>query len=588
MTGGGRRDARWEAGLSVLLAAGVLIAVLVIAGHLRLRWDLTEDSEFSLSPATRDLLAGLDDRLQLKLYFNRDIEGAERLLPARMVFEDLLAEIAAAGAGRVSVETVDPTADLAAARAAEQAGIEAIALPSQDVGGLSVDKIYQGLEMRYQDRSEVIPFLVPNEFEFSFAVRLAELMRSERPAIGIFSREPPAPPPFPGLEVPPSPDRIYGELRQVLARRYAVRDVDLREDDSTEGLAVLVVARPENVTEEELFEIDQFLCSGGHVLLLYDHEKYDPPDFSRTPIVTGLDDWLAGYGVTVAPPLVWDRRGFETQLAPQYVDVGEGRRLPVQQSGVYGFIPVLGPGSLANEHVVTAALDRIHLMWSHLVAVEDTAARLSGETLLRSSPEAWQLPGDVSVELTLENLATLESRARRSGPPRSLPLAAVLSGSFPSFFSGRPGPEPEREVISAAAPGLLVVFGDSDLFTTAGLLGLGSENGNRDLAANLLDWMVQDESLIALRTRGKRDRPLEDFFAASIAEQGGISEATTQEEIDAMEREAREARRASRRSRGWSNVLLPPALVALLGIAHFGFYRWRSRRPYRPLSRESA
>ena len=69
----------------------------------------------------------------------------------------------------VVVETVDPTVDMVASRDAEHVGIEPITITDKEIGGISVDSLYQGLEMRYQNQSAVIPFVIPVEFEFSFS-----------------------------------------------------------------------------------------------------------------------------------------------------------------------------------------------------------------------------------------------------------------------------------------------------------------------------------------------------------------------------------------------------------------------------------
>ena len=75
-----RRQAIWTA----LLLLGITVLGVGLAQKLRWRVDLTEESLYTLSPALVEMVENLDDRLQLKLYFNRDVEGAEHLLPQRL------------------------------------------------------------------------------------------------------------------------------------------------------------------------------------------------------------------------------------------------------------------------------------------------------------------------------------------------------------------------------------------------------------------------------------------------------------------------------------------------------------------------
>ena len=146
--------------VTFLLLCSILISFLYLIDRLNWRWDLSEENIYTISPATKSLVDQLDDRLQIKLYFNEDISGAEHLLPSRKIVSDLLEEISVYSRGKVVVETVDPTVDMVASRDAEHVGIEPITITDKEIGGISVDSLYQGLEMRYQNQSAVIPFVI--------------------------------------------------------------------------------------------------------------------------------------------------------------------------------------------------------------------------------------------------------------------------------------------------------------------------------------------------------------------------------------------------------------------------------------------
>ncbi|TAH38728.1 MAG: hypothetical protein EYC70_05010 [Planctomycetota bacterium] len=584
-----------QAWLSALLLLGVLAAALLLLARAPARLDLTAEREYSLAPATRALLARLEDRLQVKLYFNRDIEGAEVLLPARIVVENLLAELAAASGGRMVVETVDPTTDPLSATHAREVGIQPISLPTGDVGSVRYTALYQGLEMRYQDRGEVIPFVVPAELEYAFAARLAQLLAARRPVIGVFSREPEGPPEFPGMPLPPPPpERVYAELRQVLAQRYGVRDVRLDAGSALhEELAALVVAQPQDMTAREVYELDQYLARGGHALVLLDHERYTPGadrSFQREALVSGLETWLRGHGVHVATHLLWDERGYPVAVAEERQVLPTGRENVSEIKMPYGLWPRLEADSFAADNVATAGQQSLFLFWAHPTAVDQAPAGLRAEVLLRSSARSWLLPNDVTADWNPENIDSLKRQALSSGPASSWPLAVALRGSFPAQFDAdavpqpdaaaaadaQPAPEPAAHV-SALAPGLLVVIGDADLFQNA-FLEPGWDNAL--FAESLIDWLAQDESLIELRSRGARERPLRSFYREYVEARGGLPEAEAQREE--LDRAARRSQLARQRAIAWGNVLAPPLLLALLGLAHWRYWKRRSARPYRP------
>jgi ABC-type uncharacterized transport system involved in gliding motility auxiliary subunit len=421
---------------------------------------------------------------------------------------------------------------------------------------------YQGLELRYQDRSEVIPFTTPAELEFAFAARLSSLLQARRPVIAFFSREPALGPPVPGMPRRVSEDRIYHELRATLAARCTVRDVDLTDPDwPRDGVAALIVARPQNCTPEEVAALDRHLAAGGRVLILADTEAVDVEAFAAVPIASGLEAWLAGFGLRVMPHLVWDDACMVLNVGMEDVETQAGRqRVPLRAA--YGFIPNLGSDSFAADQAVTAGLGGVTMFWAHPVETRELPAGVTATVLLRSSAQSWAAPPDTPIVLDREVIQRVGSFVRQGGPGAPLPLAVALRGTFPAQV---------QHADLVPAPGLLAVLGDSDLFHNYVLNDRSAGAGNAAFAANLGDWLTGDESLIGLRSRGRTDRSLRDFRAAYVAAQGGWAQ--TEEENQVLDREAQDFARSRQRWIAWGNVLGAPFCV--LGMAWLS--RWRKR-----------
>jgi ABC-type uncharacterized transport system involved in gliding motility auxiliary subunit len=555
----------------MILVILLVIPAVALLTQLRWRWDLTEERAYSLSPATLQTLANLDDRLQIKLYFNRDIEGAESLLPARLVIEDLLTEIERKGSPWVSVETVDPTTDLAAMRDAEHVGVEPLPVTAQNVSGVSVDLLYQGLELRYQNRSEVIPFVTPDEFEFAFTVRLAELQRAQRPVIGMVSDEPLLPPQMPGMPRQVPAGRLYEELRVVFGQRYAVRDIDPSQPGAiASDIVAIVVPSPASLSEEKLRALDRYLAEGGHLLILQDSDFVDPMDFSNTFRPTGLEAWLGFHGVTVGTEYVFDSSANAVEVPTGVREMGtsSGKQL-VSVKEPYGLGVIANGDGLTDDHVVTARLNQVVLIWAHPLRLDGLASGLRAETLIQSSPQSRLLPADVSLAMEKGNMDALNEQAKASGVPQPHTLAAAISGTFAPMF---------KHADLAASEGLMVVISNSELFHNVTLSD--SSSGNAPFAANLADWLAQDAALIELRSRGKQGRPITDFGSAYAEARGGFveGESGVNEELD---RAAQNHVRSRQRLISWGNVLLPPFLVLLFALFHRSWHGRRARQPFR-------
>ena len=63
----------WNATAAVVLASAAIACANIAAARLSLRFDLTQDRVYTLSPASRALVSGLPDQLTVKAYISRDL-----------------------------------------------------------------------------------------------------------------------------------------------------------------------------------------------------------------------------------------------------------------------------------------------------------------------------------------------------------------------------------------------------------------------------------------------------------------------------------------------------------------------------------
>src|SRR5262245_17377406 len=95
----------------VVLAVGFVLAVMASNVLLRgLRLDLTENRLYTLSPGTRSLLEGIDEPINLYLFFSdQDTQGLPALRSyATRVRETLEEFVAHAPEGRLVLTVLDP------------------------------------------------------------------------------------------------------------------------------------------------------------------------------------------------------------------------------------------------------------------------------------------------------------------------------------------------------------------------------------------------------------------------------------------------------------------------------------------------
>jgi ABC-2 type transport system permease protein len=146
----------------LLLTAG-LIALNLIALNIWLfpltgaRLDLTGQREYSLSPATRDIISNLQEPLLVRGYFSENTHPL--LAPLAPTARDLLEEYRIASNGNMVVEIIDPLEDPEKEAEANQTyGIRPTPLQAADRYGASVVNAYFDILIRYGDQSEVLNF----------------------------------------------------------------------------------------------------------------------------------------------------------------------------------------------------------------------------------------------------------------------------------------------------------------------------------------------------------------------------------------------------------------------------------------------
>lgn len=142
-------------GAVALATANVLVLNLWLAPIGRARVDLTEDHEYSLSPATEKLLRGLDEPLLIRAYFSAKTHP--KLAPVVPRIRDLLEEYRVEGGAKVRVEIVDPGEDEEAQREAkERFDLEPVPMRFTSRVEKSVINAYFAIAVAYGDQREVL------------------------------------------------------------------------------------------------------------------------------------------------------------------------------------------------------------------------------------------------------------------------------------------------------------------------------------------------------------------------------------------------------------------------------------------------
>ncbi len=491
-------------GTNTALLVGILvllIAVVNVAGH---RWfiraDLTENKEYTITPATRRVLGGLTDIVNVRVYFSKNLPPYLLGLERRTL--DLLDDMRAYGGENLRVDVTDPAVDPKIEAKVRSLGIPQIQLQVIEKDKASVRNAYLGIAVQYEDRTEAIPIVRPEGLEYDLVSALLKVTRKEQPAIGFI------------IGGDRSFERGFARARDLLSREYSVRALPTGTAASIpDDVKTLVVAGPLNLSERDAFEIDQFVMRGGRLLVLVDPVR-DPIQvlsglMTALPAQSGLEGVLESYGLRARKEMVID--GASHAMISYLQSVG---MLQLSMTRPYPPFVKLTSRSLSRTNPAVAQLEGIVVPWTApLETVAPLPDGVAVDTLGRTSEKAWVQAGRY----------TLSPQSTWSPPDpeklSAMPVCLAATGLFKSAFAGKPVPAVAGDTLGASAadavravvaesPQTQVVLVGSSYVADDNMLAQYPENAT--FLLNLVDWMTLGDELIGIRSREVTDRPLKE------------------------------------------------------------------------------
>lgn len=541
--------ALWKTGGSLFALAALLVLLIALnslCSRVVVRWDLTEEKLFTLSPGTRNLLAHLDRPVVLKYFTSTaapEIPGPFKAFSRQV--EDLLKEYVRASRGRITFEKYDPAPDSDAEEMANRYGIQGQPL------GMMGPSLYLGVVAVSGAEQQMIPVIDPRTeemLEYNLTRMIARVAHPQLPVIGVLSSLPvlgsaademafmggPRPTPQP-------PWLAFQRLKE----DYQVRSIPPTATVIAPDVATLIVVHPKDLSQETLFAIDQFVLRGGRLLVFV-----DPLCITDESASAGMQGMTMPRASSDLGPLftAWGLTFDPTRVIAD-IDAGttvRGRDNRPEQSPLF---LSLDPSRFAPGEIALASLDSLLLPFSGVFEIQPRDG-LQSAVLLRSSANAQR------VSALMAGFGSDTIRRDFKSEAQAFPLAVRLTGAFNTAFpEGRPTGGDTNTPAAAEAPlartapdkpGLVVVVGDVDVLANAfcvremNFLGTPVQqpfNDNLALFGNLVDQIAGGTDLIGIRSRGKSDRPFTRVLALArqAQEQHRAREQELEQKVQSLE-----------------------------------------------------
>ena len=450
--------------LSLVLFLGVVVVLNMLSSRFFVRLDLTSDSRYTLSDATKNLLSELDEPVTVTACFSEDLPP--EVGKVRQEFLELLIEYTNRSHGNVAYEFVNPSKDDASERQAMQKGIQPVIITQREKDKAVQKKAYLGAIVSYGDENEVLPVIQSGSaMEYALSTAIKKLIATDKPVIGLLQGA--------GMATQSS----LAQSWQQLSVLYDVQTVNLTDSTNLEMYKTLMLVRPtDSIPQNHLAMLDAYLQNGGNLLVAFDRVEADFQSAMGRGKTTGLESWLATKGVNVAEAMI--------------TDASCGAITVQQDNGFIRFntqvqFPYLPIANNFEEHPVTAGLEAVVFQFASPIYFSGDST-INYVPLVRAGKKCNTVPMPTYFDIN------------RQWTDRDFPLSDLAIGAMVEGKMG--GRETAR----------MIVFSDGEFALNNERQGQINPD-NLNLFVNAVDWLSDDTGLIELRTKGVTARMLDQL-----------------------------------------------------------------------------
>jgi ABC-2 type transport system permease protein len=517
----GDNNVRLRSWLQLLTGVGIILLVSLVSSFLRFRYDLTEDKRFTLSAPTRHILNHLKNDIFIQVYLDGDIPIPLKRLK-RSVGE-MLDEFRIASGRKIDYEYINPSKGKDASQRETQyqalvnKGLMPIRLEAGDEEGGSTQKIiFPGMIVNYNGIEVPVNFLENNQsvayeqnilhseegLEYKMIQTIATLSSDTINKVAFIEGQ---------GEIP---EIETADITMNLAKFFTIdRGVIGGKPGVLDKYSAVIIAGPEKVfSESDKLVLDQYIMNGGKVIWLVDEVAVNADSLAFGETVglfrpLNIEDQLFRYGVRINPVIVQDLECASIHLM---VMSGGTRQQVVPAPWVY--YPLLMP---AEDHPITRNINRVEGEFVNYIDTVGLDPLIKKRILLSTSDFSRVISPPVVISLKEAEMTPPEKDFNKS----KLPVAVLLEGIFPSAFKNRMVnnliDDKNFRVKTESKANRMIVVADADIIRNevkrSGMnetpLPLGKDKytgqvyGNSDFLINCLNWLVDKNGIMELRSR---------------------------------------------------------------------------------------
>jgi ABC-2 type transport system permease protein len=480
--------------------AGLLFFLCFLGLTYSFRFDWTKDKRYTIHSISKEFFKKIDSPLIFEVYLAGNLNpGFKRLQESTL---NLIRDFNKISPQNVEYKIIDPYLQGKGfiARLTEE-GVKGISVNERnDAGRFTRNVIFPYLSMKYKNIQIPVPLLINQtgrsgeenlnlsrellEYQLIHAIRLATQKKVKKIVFLEGHNE--------------LSEKITGEITDYLSSEYTIdRGILSGSQGELDGYDLVIIAGPQlPFSEEDKFELDQYLMQGGSILWFVHgmqlHSYEELAQKGKTLCKANdlnLNDLFFNYGFRISPVILQD-----TQCLPIPVAVETTGHQTDYVSKPWYYSPLLLPDNISE---ITKGLSFVKTGFTGILSILKNTSDQSSEILLSSSQHAHAVPLPVIINLTEID----KSHFNES----NLPVAVLLRSPFVSAFKNRYMfyAKDRRFLPESSKSAKMIVVASEGIITDP--LGYDSysqtEFANKEFVMNCVNYLTDDMGTSVLKNK---------------------------------------------------------------------------------------
>ena len=505
---------------SVLLISLLLIVINLAGNFYFLRFDLTADHRYTLSPTTLKIIKEVKEPLIIDVFLKGEFPGEMKKLQTET--QQILEEFKAYNSN-IMFQFVNPLEEEdkrdETIQSFVERGLTPINVTLNDKGKQTQEVVFPWAITTYHEQSISVPLLKNimgastaekvvssvQHLEYAFTNAINTVTKKEHKKVIIIKGNDEL-----------DDQYIFNFIKSVkenyLIAKFPLDSINI---NPTAGLQFLkkydlaIIAKPKKpFSDEQKQVLDQFIINGGKAIWLVDPVHMEMDSLNNEtgtnlafPIDLNLNDLFFKYGIRIHPALIKD-----LQASPIVLETGEPGTGTQKIKLPWYYSPMVYP-SQNTKHPISSNLDAIKFQFASPI---ETLKNDINKTILLQSSQYSKLvgtPTEVSLRMVSEELTPKDFYGYGN-----YPVAVLLEGKFHSVYENRILPFKDATYKNIGKNSKMIVISDGDVIKNEldkkgndVELGLDQRTGffygNKEFLMNCVNYLLDDNGLINIRSK---------------------------------------------------------------------------------------